>query len=314
MPAPAKKKGGFGSTFIKDFKRNYLLYLLVLPVLAYYIIFSYGPMGGIIIAFKNFKPNLGIFGSPWAAEYGFHHFISFFNSIYFTRTVTNTLLISFYGIIFGFPAPILLALMMNEVKNKIFKRTVQTLTYFPHFISTVVICGMIKQFCLTEGLFNQILGVFGFTHTPLLQYPQYFRTIYTATGIWQGIGWDSIIYLAAITGVDMELHEAAALDGAGRFRRIWHITLPAIKPTIVILLIMKVGGMMSVGHEKILLLYNEAIYDTADVISTYTYRRGLLKGDYSFSTAVGLFNSVVNFILVLIANTVSNKVTETSLF
>ena len=314
MPAPAKKKGGFGSTFIKDFKRNYLLYLLVLPVLAYYIIFSYGPMGGIIIAFKNFKPNLGIFGSPWAAEYGFHHFISFFNSIYFTRTVTNTLLISFYGIIFGFPAPILLALMMNEVKNKIFKRTVQTLTYFPHFISTVVICGMIKQFCLTEGLFNQILGVFGFTHTPLLQYPQYFRTIYTATGIWQEIGWDSIIYLAAITGVDMELHEAAALDGAGRFRRIWHITLPAIKPTIVILLIMKVGGMMSVGHEKILLLYNEAIYDTADVISTYTYRRGLLKGDYSFSTAVGLFNSVVNFILVLIANTVSNKVTETSLF
>jgi len=309
-----KKKNGFGSIFVKDFKQNYLLYLLVLPVLAYYIIFAYGPMGGLIIAFKNFKPTLGIFDSPWAKDYGFQHFLAFFNSIYFTRTVTNTLLISLYSIIFGFPAPILLALLMNEVKNRVFKRTVQTLTYFPHFISAVVICGMIKQFCLTEGLFNQILGVFGAPHTPLLQYPQYFRTIYVATGIWQGIGWDSIIYLAAITGVDMELHEAAALDGAGRFRRIWHITLPAIKPTIVILLIMKVGGMMSVGHEKILLLYNEAIYETADVISTYTYRRGLLKGDYSFSTAVGFFNSIVNFILVLVANAVSRKVTETSLF
>ena len=204
--------------------------------------------------------------------------------------------------------------MMNEVKNKLFKRTVQTLTYFPHFISTVVICGMIRQFCLSTGLFNQITGLLGAQAVPFLQFPQYFRTIYTASGIWQSVGWDSIIYLAAITGVDMELHEAAALDGAGRFGRIWHITLPAIKPTIVILLIMKVGGMMSVGHEKILLLYNEAIYETADVISTYTYRRGLLKGDYSFSTAVGLFNSVINFILVCVANAVSRKVTETSLF
>ena len=309
-----KKKKGFGHIFVDDFKRNYLLYLLVLPVLAYYIIFCYGPMGGIIIAFKDFKPKLGMFASPWADDFGFEHFLNFFNSIYFTRTVTNTLLINFYSILFGFPAPILLALLMNEVKNRAFKRTVQTLTYFPHFISTVVICGMIKQFCLTDGLFNQILGVFGGTHTPFLQYPQYFRTIYVATGIWQSIGWDSIIYLAAITGVDLELHEAAALDGAGRFRRIWHITLPAINPTIVILLIMKVGGMMSVGHEKILLLYNQAIYETADVISTYTYRRGLLDGDYSFSTAVGLFNSVVNFILVLVANGVSRKVTETSLF
>ena len=309
-----KKKKSFGHIFVQDFKRNYLLYLLVLPVLAYYIIFCYGPMGGIIIAFKDYKPNFGIFGSEWADNYGFEHFLNFFNSMYFTRTVRNTLLISFYSILFGFPAPILLALLMNEVKNRIFKRTVQTLTYFPHFISTVVICGMIKQFCLTDGLFNQIFGIFGGTPTPYLQYPQYFRTIYVATGIWQGIGWDSIIYLAAITGVDLELHEAAALDGAGRFRRIWHITLPAIKPTIVILLIMKVGGMMSGGHEKILLLYNQAIYETADVISTYTYRRGLLDGDYSFSTAVGLFNSIVNFVLVLIANGVSRKVTETSLF
>lgn len=314
MATSAKKKNSFGTIFVKDFKQNYLLYLLVLPVIAYYIIFHYGPMGGILIAFKNFKPNKGIFGSPWANDFGFQHFLAFFNSIYFSRTVINTLAISAYSIVFGFPAPILLALMMNEVKNKIFKRTVQTLTYFPHFISTVVICGMIKQFCLTDGLFNQIGGLFGGTPVPFLQYPQYFRTIYTISGIWQGVGWDSIIYLAAITGVDMELHEAAALDGAGRFKRIWHITLPAIKPTIVILLIMKIGGMMSVGSEKILLLYNEAIYETSDVISTYTYRRGLLKGDYSFSTAVSMFNSLINFILVLTANAISNKVTETSLF
>ncbi|MBQ7916836.1 MAG: sugar ABC transporter permease [Firmicutes bacterium] len=314
MAASVKKKNSFGTIFVKDFKQNYLLYLLVLPVIAYYIIFHYGPMGGIVIAFKNFKPNKGIFGSPWANDFGFQHFLAFFNSIYFSRTVTNTLAISLYSIVFGFPAPILLALMMNEVKNKIFKRTVQTLTYFPHFISTVVICGMVKQFCLTDGLFNQIGGFFGSSPVPFLQYPQYFRTIYTISGIWQGVGWDSIIYLAAITGVDMELHEAAALDGAGRFKRIWHITLPAIKPTIVILLIMKVGGMMSVGSEKILLLYNEAIYETADVISTYTYRRGLLKGDYSFSTAVSMFNSLINFILVCTANAVSRKVTETSLF
>ena len=314
MAASVKKKSSFGTVFMKDFKRNYLLYLLVLPVIAYFIVFHYGPMGGIVIAFKNFKPTKGIFGSPWANDFGFQHFLSFFNSIYFSRTVTNTLAISFYSLLFGFPAPILLALMMNEVKNKIFKRSVQTLTYFPHFISTVVICGMVKQFCLTDGMFNQISAFFGADPVPFLQYPQYFRTIYTATGIWQGVGWDSIIYLAAITGVDMELHEAAALDGAGRFKRIWHITLPAIKPTIVILLIMRVGGMMSVGSEKILLLYNEAIYDTADVISTYTYRRGLLKGDYSFSTAVSLFNSLINFVLVCAANAVSNKVTETSLF
>ena len=309
-----KKKQGFGHVFVKDFKANYLLYLLVLPVLAYYIIFAYGPMGGVIIAFKNFKPNLGIWGSPWAKNYGFQHFLSFFNSIYFSRTVTNTLLISLYGIIFGFPAPILLASMMNEVKNKLFKRTVQTLTYFPHFISTVVICGMIRQFCLSTGLFNQITGLFGAQAVPFLQFPQYFRTIYTASGIWQSVGWDSIIYLAAIAGIDTQLYEAASLDGAGRFKKIWHITLPGIKGTVVILFIMAIGKMMSVGSEKILLLYNPSTYKTADVISTYVYRKGLLDQDYSYSTAVNLFNSVINFALVFCANALSRKLTETSLF
>ena len=297
-----------------DFQKNKAVYFMFLPVVVFYLIFHYYPMSGIILAFKDFKPALGIWGSPFTGDYGFEHFLAFFGSSFFGRTITNTILISLYQLIFGFPMPIILALMLNELRNPKFKKVMQTITYFPHFISTVVVCGMLTDFCLSDGLFNQITGFFGVPSVSMLSEPKLFRTIYVASGIWQSMGWDSIIYLAAITGVDMELHEAAALDGAGRFGRIWHITLPAIKPTIVILLIMKVGGMMSVGHEKILLLYNEAIYETADVISTYTYRRGLLKGDYSFSTAVGLFNSVINFILVCIANAVSRKVTETSLF
>jgi len=309
-----KSKGSFGTRAAKDFHRNWPLYLMAVPVLIFYIIFAYGPMAGIIIAFKDYKVNLGIFGSPWTSEFGFHHFLTFFDSIYFQRVCVNTIMISLYNLVFGFPAPIILALLMNELRAQKFKKVVQTITYFPHFISAVVICGMVCQFCLTDGLFNIILGWFGLKPQSLLQVPKYFRTIYTGTNIWQGVGWSSIIYLAAITGVDSGLHEAAALDGAGRFRRIWHITLPSIQSTIVILLIMEVGNMMSVGYEKIILLYNESIYETADVISTYVYRKGLLEFNWSFSTAVNLFNSVLNFALVFGANTISRKVTETSLF
>ena len=306
--------GSFGRRAAKDMKRNWPLYLMVLPVVIFYILFCYKPMVGIIIAFKDYKPNLGIWGSPWTSQHGLYHFISFFDSIFFARVCINTIMISLYSLVFGFPAPIILALLMNELRSQKFKRVVQTITYFPHFVSTVVICGMVRQFCLSDGLFNEIGSWFGAQPQSLLQVPEYFRTIYTATGIWQGVGWSSIIYLAAIAGVDMGLHEAAALDGAGRFRRIWHITLPSIKPTIVILLIMQIGGMMSVGYEKIILLYNESIYETADVISTFVYRRGLLEFNWSFSTAVNLFNSVLNFILVSTANAISRKVTETSLF
>ena len=240
--------------------------------------------------------------------------LTFFDSIFFKRVMVNTIMISLYDLVFGFPAPIILALMMTEIKNQKFKKIIQTISYFPHFISAVVICGMVRQFCLSDGLFNIIGGWFGLESKSLLQYPEYFRWIYTGTNIWQGIGWSSIIYLAAIAGVDQGLHEAAALDGAGRFRRMWHITLPGIKPTIVILLIMQVGKMMSVGYEKIILLYNESIYETADVISTFVYRRGLLEFNWSFSTAVNLFNSILNFVLVYLANAISRKVTETSLF
>ena len=309
-----KGKGRKPGAIRLDFQKNKAVYFMFLPVVIFYITFHYYPMSGIILAFKDFKPALGIWGSPFTGDFGFEHFIDFFGSSHAARTITNTILISFYQIIFGFPMPIILAIMLNELHNRKFKKVMQTVTYFPHFISTVVVCGMLTEFCLSDGLFNQIGGFFGAEPVSLLSQPKYFRTIYVASGIWQSMGWDSIIYLAAIAGIDTQLYEAASLDGAGRFRKIWHITLPGIKGTIVILFIMAIGKMMSVGSEKILLLYNPSTYQTADVISTYVYRKGLLDQDYSYSTAVNLFNSVINFVLVFLANALSRKLTETSLF
>ncbi len=297
-----------------DFQKNKAVYFMFLPVVVFYLIFHYYPMSGIILAFKDFKPALGIWGSPFTGDYGFEHFLAFFGSSFFGRTITNTILISLYQLIFGFPMPIILALMLNELRSPKFKKVMQTITYFPHFISTVVVCGMLTDFCLSDGLFNQITGFFGVSSVSMLSEPKLFRTIYVASGIWQSMGWDSIIYLAAIAGIDTQLYEAASLDGAGRFKKIWHITLPGIKGTVVILFIMAIGKMMSVGSEKILLLYNPSTYKTADVISTYVYRKGLLDQDYSYSTAVNLFNSVINFALVFCANALSRKLTETSLF
>ena len=297
-----------------DFQKNKAVYFMFLPVVVFYLIFHYYPMSGIILAFKDFKPALGIWGSPFTGDYGFEHFLAFFGSSFFGRTITNTILISLYQLIFGFPMPIILALMLNELRSTKFKKVMQTITYFPHFISTVVVCGMLTDFCLSDGLFNQITGFFGVSSVSMLSEPKLFRTIYVASGIWQSMGWDSIIYLAAIAGIDTQLYEAASLDGAGRFKKIWHITLPGIKGTVVILFIMAIGKMMSVGSEKILLLYNPSTYKTADVISTYVYRKGLLDQDYSYSTAVNLFNSVINFVLVFCANALSRKLTETSLF
>lgn len=304
-------RGSFSAHLKKDWRRNKWLYAMIIPVLAYYIIFCYLPMGGIVIAFKNYKPAFGIWNSDWV---GFKHFLSFFNSAFFNRVIRNTLLISFYSLVWGFPAPIILALMLSEIRYGRLRRITQTISYFPHFLSTVVVCGMLLQFSLSDGLFNQIGGLFGAQAKSWLQIPGAFRTIYVSSGIWQSVGWSSIIYIAAIAGVDTQLYEAASLDGAGRWQRIWHVTLPTIKPTIVLLLIMQVGKMMSVGYEKIIQLYNPSIYETADVISTYVYRKGLLDSDWSYSTAVNLFNSVINFLLVILANQISKKVSETSLF
>lgn len=295
----------------KDFKINKYVYLMAIPMVVYFILFHYIPMYGIVIGFKDFSPRIGIWGSPWV---GLKHFKEFFDSLYFSRTVRNTALLSLYSLLWGFPASIILALLLNEIRREKFKRCIQTITYLPHFISLVVICGLIVDFTSTDGLFNAILSNFGVEATNWLTKPEWFRTIYIGSGIWQSIGWDSIIFLAALTGIDPSLYEAAKIDGAGRWKQMLHVTLPGLMPTIVIMLILNIGGLMSVGYEKIILLYNSLTYETADVISSYVYRKGLQGGDYSFSTAVGLFESIIGFTLLIIANKLSKKITEQSLW
>ncbi|MFE5320634.1 ABC transporter permease [Paenibacillus sp. NPDC056579] len=294
-----------------DIRKNKLLYVMLLPVLLYYVVFHYAPMYGAMIAFKDFSPRLGIWGSDWV---GFAHFKDFFTGPYFWRTIKNTVLISLYELIFGFPAPIILALLLNEIKNSIFKRTVQTVTYMPHFISLVVICGIVKDFTSSEGLINDVIAWFGGERSTFLLEPELFRSVYVSSGIWQHIGWGTIIYLAALTGIDPEQYEAARMDGAGRWKQMLHVTIPGIMPTIVILLILEMGRMMNVGFEKIILLYNPSTYETADVVSSYVYRVGLQDFNYSFSSAVGLFNSAVNFTLLVFSNWLSRRLNDTSLW
>ena len=288
------------------------LYILFLPVLVYYIMFAYAPMFGLVIAFKDYNVFRGIWASKWV---GFKYFQQFFESRFFFRLIRNTFLISFYGLIFGFPAPIILALLLNEQKDGLFKRAVQTISYLPHFISTVVLVSMFVQFLsVNNGLINNLVEALGGTRTYFLGDPKYFRMLYTSLGIWRGIGWGSIIYLAALTNVSPELYEACLIDGGGRLRQTWHVTLPGISNTIIIMLIFRVGELLSVGSETILLMYNEAIYETADVISTYVYRRGLINAEYSFGAAVGLFNSIIGLILVSTTNALSKRFSETSLW
>ncbi|NOU85379.1 ABC transporter permease subunit [Paenibacillus sp. LMG 31460] len=296
---------------MNDIRKNKLLYLMLAPVILFFSLFHYIPMYGAIIAFKDFSPRLGIIGSPWA---GFEHFKVFFEGIYFWRTLKNTILISLYDLVFGFPAPIILALLLNEVKKTIFKRSIQTITYMPHFVSLVVVCGMIKEFTVSGGLINDFIAFLGGERLSLLLESQFFRTIYVSSGVWQHIGWGTIIYLAALAGIDTEQYEAAKIDGAGRWKQMRHVTLPGIMPTIVILLILEMGRMLSVGTEKVILLYNPTIYETADVISSYVYRVGLQEFNYSFSSAVGLFNSAINFTLVVGSNWLSRKLNDTSLW
>jgi putative aldouronate transport system permease protein len=305
------RKKGYAAMLARDFRKNRLIYLMALPVLAYYIIFHYAPMYGVTIAFKNFSPAKGIIGSPWI---GFQWFKDFFNSYYIERIISNTLIINILGLVFAFPAPIILALLLNEIRNDKFKKSVQTITYLPHFISLVVICGMIHDFTSRDGIINDLVEFLGGERITMLIQPELFRPIYIISGIWQGVGWGSIIYLAALAGIDPELYQAAVIDGANRWKQTWYITLPGILPTIVILLILRIGSMMSVGHEKIILLYNSNTYETADVISSFVYRIGLLQANYSYSAAVGLFNSIINFVLVISANWLSRKTTENSLW
>jgi putative aldouronate transport system permease protein len=296
----------------KDLARNKIIYLMLLPVVLYYAIFLYGPMYGLQIAFKSFNPVKGIWGSEWV---GFKHFVSFYQSYFFWRLIRNTVLINFYEVLFGFPAPIVLALLLNEIRHRLFKNMVQSVTYLPHFISMVVVAGMMVDFLSRDGLVNQILALFGADPVTFLLRPEWFRTIYVGSGIWQGVGWGSIIYLAAIAGIDPMLYEAARVDGAGRWKQLLHVTVPGIMPTVIIMLILRLGQMMSGGNfEKIILLYNSTTYETADVFSTFVYRRGLLDMSYSFSAAIGLLNNIINFILLLTANTFSRRLSEYKLW
>ncbi|WP_248924387.1 ABC transporter permease [Paenibacillus hamazuiensis] len=277
----------------------------------YYVIFHYWPMYGISIAFKDYNIVKGISGSPWV---GLQHFEKFLKDPYFWKLVRNTLLINVYELIWAFPAPIVLALMLNEVKNQLFRRVVQSISYLPHFISTVVVCGMIVNFLSTDGLINQVVQWFGHEPVKFLMMPEWFRTIFVASGIWQNVGWGSIIYLAALTAVDVELYDAAKIDGANRWQQLLSITLPGIAPTISIMLILNLGRLMSIGFEKIILLYNGSTYETADVISTFVYRRGLLGSDFSYATAVELFQAAVGLVLLYGANRASKKISQTGLW
>jgi len=294
-----------------DIIANKYIYIMALPVVVFYVLFMYMPMGGILIAFQDYRPALGISGSEWI---GLDNFIKFFNDYQFERLLVNTLSLSIKLIVFQFPAPILLALLINELRSKRYKKAVQTISYLPHFISLVVVCGIISEFTSRTGVINQVLEKFGVEPSTYLMRSELFQPIFVSSNIWQHIGWSSIIYLSAISGIDPGLYEAATIDGAGRFRQIIHITLPALVPTIVILFIMRIGNIMTIGYEKVILLYNPTIMDKADVITSFTYRRGILDMDYGFSTAVGAFNSIVNFTMLWLANFLSRKLTQNSLW
>ncbi|MGI5947221.1 MAG: ABC transporter permease [Lachnospiraceae bacterium] len=293
------------------YRSRYLL-LLFLPCLLYYILFKYVPMWGVLISFKDFKPFIGFADSPWV---GLKHFEAFFASPDAWRIIKNTVLLGFYTLLWGFPIPIIFALFLNEITHLRYKKIVQTVSYMPHFLSAVVVCGMIMSFLSPiRGIINQMIGWFGVEPINFLSYSKYFRTIYVASDIWQQIGWNAIIYIAAIMNVDEQLYEAARMDGASKWKQIRYITLPCIAPTIVTMLILKVGAILEVGLEKVLLLQNPAIYETADIIATYVYRQGIAGSNMSYATAVGLFSAVTNLILLFTANFFAKRFSETSLF
>lgn len=293
-------------------KKSWQLYLIILPVIVYFIIFKYVPMYGVQIAFKDFIAVDGIWGSPWV---GLKHFERFIDSFYFWRLIKNTLGIGLYELVVGTPLPIMLALLLNEVRLSYYKRFVQTVTYAPHFLSVVVLTGMLFLFLdPATGLINHILGIFGSNPISFLTEPQWFKTVYVFSGAWQETGWKAIIYMAALAGVNPALHEAARMDGAGRVRRIWHIDLPGIRPTIIILLILHVGKVMSVGFEKVFLMQNALNMSASDIIATHVYKTGIMGAEYSYATAVGFFDSIIGLILLVSVNYIARRTTEESLW
>lgn len=306
-----KKKRGYWSLLGRDIKKTWILYLFLAPSLIYLFLFSYMPLYGIQIAFKNFKSSTGIWGSEWI---GFQHFENFFNSFHFWDLLSNTIIISLYALIAGFPIPIILALILNYMQNQKYKKFVQTVTYAPHFISTVVFVGMLTTLLASDGVINQIIGLLGVDPIGFMTNPKYFRHIYVWSGVLQSMGWSSIIYISTLAGVSPELHEAAVVDGATKFQRAWYIDLPSIMPTAIILLILSAGSILNVGFEKAFLMQNPVNIDYSEIISTYVYKVGIQGAQYSYSTAIGLFNNIVNFIIVLSVNKFSKFVSGTSLW
>lgn len=308
---PGKARKSSSHDVLQTLKKYKFLYGMLLIPLIYYLVFCYGPMYGVLIAFEKFSIVKGVWGSKWV---GLMYFKQYLTDPYFWKLVRNTLLLSIYGTLWGFPAPIILALLINEIRHSWFKRLTQTISYLPHFISTVVVCGMVIGFLANDGPINNFLSAIGLQRVPFMMLPSAFRTVYITSGIWQGIGWSSIIYLAAISGVDVQLYEAAIMDGAGRFKQALYVTLPAIIPVIVIMFILNIGSLMSVSLEKLLMLYNGSTYEVSDTVATYVYRRGIEGADFSYSTAVGVFQSVINMIFLFCANFISRRVSDNSLW
>ncbi|NLE46496.1 MAG: sugar ABC transporter permease [Chloroflexi bacterium] len=308
-----RKRSGW-SVLLRAMKAHPWIYVMLLPGVLYFLIFSYLPMFGVVIAFQRFNPYQGILQSRWV---GFANFLRFFESVFFWRLIRNTLLLNAYGLLVGFPAPIILALMLNEVRRGWFKRIAQTFTYLPYFISTVVVATIIMAILAPVeqgGLANTLLTALGRPSIDFMNRPEWFRHIYIWSDAWQFTGWNSIIYLAALAAVDPALYESAEIDGAGRFAKMWHISLPSILPVIMILLLLSIGYMLSVGFEKVFMLYNASTYETADVIATYVYRAGLLGSDYGFGAAVGLFSSVVNLIMIVVFNSIARGLKQQTLW
>lgn len=312
--APKASRYSLGQRFIRALKRDRWLYLIMLLPFIYYLLFCYYPMYGVTLAFKQYKPKLGIIGSPWAANNGLKYVQQVVNDPYFWTVFKNTIVLNIANLIITFPAPIVLALLLNEVGSSKYKRVVQTITYLPHFLSTVVVVGMMNVMFNSSGIVNQAIASMGMEKIAFLNDAQYFRPMYIGSNIWQGIGWDSIIFLSALSGLDMELYEAARIDGAGRWKQTLHITIPGILPTIIIMLILAMGRIMNVSYQKILLMMTGSNQSVSDVISTYVYRRGITKADFSYATAVNLFQSLVSLLFVGVTNYISRRTSETSLW
>lgn len=298
--------------FGRHVAREWQIYLMLVPTVVWFIVFLYQPMYGLQIAFKDYSLWKGVAGSDWV---GFEHFRTLFDSDQFMRAVKNTFLISFYSLIFGFPVPIILALMFNEILTQWYKKSTQTIVYLPHFISTVIMAGIvITAFSPSSGVVNLILAKFGIDPIYFLTKPEWFRPIFIGSGIWQEAGFSSIVFLAAIAGVSPSLYESAIVDGASRWQMMWKITLPSILPTIIIMLIIRIGNLLEVGFELVILLYQPATYETSDIINTFIYRQGLQGGQYDVAGAAGLFNAIVAFVLVVSANMIARRYTKTSLW